>query len=327
MKAFFMLTILLSSVVLYAQPASPNGFGGKQPMMAGDSDTAWVSPDKSTISIASYQLYPTPARGANTFGSYIIYLPKEYKETTKRYPVIYYLHGGNGTQRDAQWLMKKMDAAIAEGKMPPVIVVGVQALPIGWYCNANVGATGVISGPIEDVIINNLIPHIDATYRTIATNKGRGLEGWSMGGFGATRLAFKYPNLFGFASSLAGAVIDFKDERNPQYLSNTFGPTSGENEAKSIAYFNAVHPKYYAQKNAKAIVGNVKVRLIVGKEDWLYSQNGKLITQIFSDYLTSLGISNKYSVIEGVGHMLPSEFEQNKVVYPIDFWVEAFKGL
>ena len=74
-----------------------------------DPDTAWVSPNKSTPSFATYQLYPTPARGKDTFGSFLIYLPEEYNNTTKRYPVIYYLHGGNGNQREGQWLMNEMD--------------------------------------------------------------------------------------------------------------------------------------------------------------------------------------------------------------------------
>jgi predicted peptidase len=176
-----------------------------------DPDTAWVSPNMSVPSFATYKLYPTPERGDGTFGSFMIYLPVEYNNTTKSYPVIYYLHGGNGNQREGQWLMKEMDKAIKAQKMEPVIIVSVQALPIGWYCNANVGAEGVVSGPVENVIIKNLVPFIDAHYRTIAKPAGRGLEGWSMGGFGAIRLAFKYPELFGFTSSIAGALIDFQD--------------------------------------------------------------------------------------------------------------------
>lgn len=310
---------------LNAQP--PMGkFDSKSRPPKVEPDNAWVATNRSVTSIASFQTYPTPARGANTQGSYMLYLPKEYASTIKKYPVIYYFHGGNGSQQDGEWLMKKIDTAIASGKMPPVIIVSVQALPIGWYCNANVGAKGVISGPIEDVLIQNLIPHIDATYRTIASYKGRGIEGWSMGGFGATRLAFKYPNTFGFASSLAGAVIDFKDEHNPQYLENTFGPTTGNEATKSEAYFNSVHPKKYAKENASLIKHNVKVRLLVGKEDWLYSNKGKLITKNFSDYLTSLDIPNEYTVLEGLGHMLPSDFDQNKAAYPIQFWINAFKN-
>ena len=265
-----------------------------------DPDTAWISPNKSVPSFASYQLYPTPERGKDTFGSFMIYLPGEYTNTTKSYPVIYYLHGGNGNQREGQWLMNEMDKAIKAQKMEPVIIVSVQALPIGWYCNANVGAEGVVSGPIEDVIIKNLVPFIDGHYRTIAKPEGRGLEGWSMGGFGAIRLAFKYPELFGFTSSIAGALIDFQDEHNPKYLSNTFGPTSGTNSEKSIEYFNAVHPRVYARNNAEVIKKNVKVRLIIGDQDWLYNNNGKLITKKFSDYLDSLGIKHDYTVLKNV---------------------------
>lgn len=68
------------------------------------------------------------------------------------------------------------------------------------------------------------------------------------GGLGATRLAFKYPNLFGFASSLAGALIDFTDEHNPQYLTNTFGPNQGADRDKSIAYFNSVYHDFLQKK-------------------------------------------------------------------------------
>jgi glyoxylase-like metal-dependent hydrolase (beta-lactamase superfamily II)/S-formylglutathione hydrolase FrmB len=290
-----------------------------------DPDTAWISPNMSVPSFATYQLYPTPERGKGTFGSFMIYLPEEYKNTSNRYPVIYYLHGGNGNQREGQWLMNEMDKAIKAQKMPPVIIVSVQALPIGWYCNANVGAEGVVSGPIEDVIIKNLVPFIDAHYRTIAKPTGRGLEGWSMGGFGAIRLAFKYPELFGFTSSIAGALIDFQDEHNPQYLANTFGPTSGTNSEKSIEYFNAVHPRFYARKNTELIKKNVKVRLIIGDQDWLYNNNGKLITKRFSDFLDSLSIKHEYTVIKDVGHMIPIAFADGTKDYPIQFWVDAFK--
>lgn len=292
-----------------------------------DPDTAWVSPNKAVPSFAEYQVYPTPERGKGTFGSFMIYLPEEYKNTFGNYPVIYYLHGGNGNQREGKWLMNEIDEAIKAQKMQPVIVVSVQALPIGWYCNANVGAKGVISGPVENVLIKDLVPYIDSHYRTIANFSGRGLEGWSMGGFGAIRLAFKYPELFGFASSIAGALIEFQDEHNPQYLVNTFGPATGPGSEKSIEYFNSVHPRSYARQNAGLIKKNVKVRLIVGDQDWLYNNNGKHITKIFSDYLDSLGIKHEYSVMKNVGHMIPIEYANGTREYPIQFWADAFKSV
>ena len=314
--SFFCLLVIFNSSSAQAKPDR---------IQDSDPDTAWVSPNKSVPSFATYQLYPSPERGKGTFGSFMIYLPEEYKNTTRRYPVIYYLHGGNGNQREGQWLMKELDKAIKAQKMPPVIIVSVQALPIGWYCNANAGAKGVISGPVENVLIKNLVPYIDNHYRTIASSQGRGLEGWSMGGFGAIRLAFKYPEMFGFASSLAGALIEFKDEHNPQYLENTFGPATGPGSEKSIAYFNAVHPKSYAKKNAELIKKNVKVRLIVGDQDWLYNNKGKFITKIFCDYLDSLGIKHDYTVLKNTGHMFPVDFADGTREYPVQFWVDAFK--
>ena len=322
------ITICLLSVVYLV--LTQNVFSQDKPVkwkQHSDRDTAWVSTDKKTPSFAEYQVYPTPSRGKGTSGSFMIYLPEEYHNTTKRYPAIYFLHGGNGTQKDAEWLMRKMDTAIKAGKMPPVIIIGVQALPIGWYCNANSGAKGVTSGPVEDVFIKDLIPYIDEHYRTIDDRSGRGLEGWSMGGFGAIRLAFKYPEMFGFTSSLAGALIDFQDEHNPQYMANTFGPVTGPGSEKSIEYFNAVHPRFYAKKNAEMIKNNVKVRLIVGDQDWLYNNNGKLITKAFSDYLDSLGIKHDYTVLKNAGHMFPLEFADGTREYPIQFWVDAFKTI
>jgi S-formylglutathione hydrolase FrmB len=299
------------------------------PMHLMDPDVSWVDPITNVYQDTTYHLYPTPARGANTLGSYMLYLPQDYYTSSKhkRYPVLYYLHGGNGNQRDGSWLIKKMDEAMKAGTMPETIIVSVQALPIGWYCNANQEAPGVQSGPVEDVLIHDLIPHIDATYRTIARPEARGVEGWSMGGFGAMRLAFKYPSLFGFASSLAGAVINWEDEHNIPYLVNTFGPNDTAHVAASKAYFDSVHPRVFAAQNAEAIKGHVGIRLLVGDQDWLYDNQGNFITKNFSDQLTALGIDHEYTVIPGVGHMLPDEIDAGTIKYPIEFWQKAFQQM
>ena len=81
-----------------------------------------------------------------------------------------------------------MHEAMQKGDMPQCIVVFVQGLPIGWYNNSVDGTM-----PVEDVVIKDLIPHIDATFRTIASREGRGIDGMSMGGYGSLHLGFKYP--------------------------------------------------------------------------------------------------------------------------------------
>ena len=89
-------------------------------------------------------------------------------------------------------MVARIDKEILAGKIPPFIVVLVQGLPSVRYINAKDGKR-----PVEDVIVKDLIPHIDATYRTVASREGRAIEGMSMGGYGALRLGFKYPELFG----------------------------------------------------------------------------------------------------------------------------------
>lgn len=294
------------------------------PLSMTTPDAAWVDPCIHTSELGEYHVFPSPSRGRGTHASYALYLPDEYtKVPRKRFPVIYFLHGGNGNQREAgNWLMVQVDRLIKAGTLPPTIVVCAQGLPIGWYVNAREAADGVLSGPVEDVLIKDLIPHIDATYRTVATREGRGIEGWSAGGFGALRSAFKYPETFGYVSSLAGAVIDFDDEPMKQYITNTFGPID---DPASAAYFNSVRPHYYVEHNAGAIKAKgVKVRLLVGDGDWLYDKDGKKITENFGKLLTQYGIDHTYTVIPGVDHMITEAIAAGTLAYPSDFWEQAF---
>jgi hypothetical protein len=56
--------------------------------------------------------------------------------------------------------------------------------------------------------------------------------------------------------------------------------------------------------------------LLVGKDDWLYSKQGKLITAGCSQQLTRLGLANSYTVIDGIGHMLPEAMASGQVIMP-----------
>ncbi|MFC1596366.1 alpha/beta hydrolase [Planctomycetota bacterium] len=85
------------------------------------------------------------------------------------------------------------------GRVSPMIVVMPNGLRGNtMYCDSRDGQY-----PVETVIINDLIPHVDATYRTVASREGRAVEGFSMGGFGAAHMGFKYPDLFGVVSIAA----------------------------------------------------------------------------------------------------------------------------
>ncbi|MDE6375314.1 MAG: hypothetical protein K2L09_06255 [Alistipes sp.] len=285
--------------------------------------TDWVDPVHATPVNTHYVLYPTPQRGAGTEGSCMVYLPDEYAaRTDRRYPVIYYLHGGTGNQREASWMIRKIDAAIRAGKMRPVIVVSPQALPIGWYINANVVDPKVTSGPVEDVIVQDLIPYVDSCFRTVAAREGRAVEGFSMGGRGALMLAFKHPDLFCAASSVAGALVDWDEEPLLRALECTFG--DAENPL-SREYFDAWHPKTFLCQNVRRILRDgMRIRMFVGDRDRLYEENGRRITHRFHELLNALRIPHTLEVVPGAGHNPAEIFADGANDYDTSFWDGAF---
>ena len=268
---------------------------------------SWVDPITNPIPGTTYHLFPTPVRGVNLQGSYLIYLPSDYATSGERYPVIYWLHGGNGNSREGAWMCGQLDAAMKRGDMPPCIVVFVQGLPIGWYNNSKDGTM-----PVEDVIIKDLIPHIDATYRTINRREARGIDGMSMGGYGSLHLGFKYPELFGVVSSIAPSITSYEMERKEVIM-----PTFEDD----TAYFNANSPSTLVKVNADYIRNNTTIRLLVGDKDFLYD-----LIQHFHQQLKDLQISHQYGIATGADH------DYKEVISKLDFnsfafWGSAFKTM
>lgn len=326
MKRGFVFCLLAGCLgMAYAQDRTSVGSAEKaheDSLAMPTEKTAWIDPIRATPVNTRYVLYPTRQRGEGTEGSFMIYLPDGYEASAERYPVIYYLHGGTGNQREGRWMIEKVDAAIKAGRMNPVIIVCPQAMPIGWYVNGNMADPAVQTGPIEDVLIKDLIPYVDAHYRTVAAREGRALEGFSMGGCGTLRLAFKYPELFCAASSVAGAVVRWEEEHMKHALACTFGAV--DNPA-SKAYFDALHPEVFARKNAAEIIrSGMKVRLFVGDKDKLYNDNGTPITTRFSNLLKELGIPHTYDIVPGADHSPNQLFSKEGLEYDTSFWDKAF---
>src|SRR6266576_23252 len=121
-----------------------------------------------------------------------------------------------------------------------MIIVLVNGMRDSFYCDSKDG-----KWPIESVIVKELIPHIDQTYRTVARREMRAVEGYSMGGYGAAHIGFKYTELFGLVGVMAGALITTSDSVQP----------------------NA--PFELVRKNAATIRGKTAIRVSVGGQDGL----------------------------------------------------------
>lgn len=140
---------------------------------------------------------PAPSLEGNLVGTPTtqplkIYLPPGYQEGTRRYPVIYLLHGHSGHPGDF-FNAAALDALIGSGKVPPLIVVmpsGENVYGGGFYRDSPV------TGHWGDYIAKDLVNFVDAHYRTLARPGGRAVVGFSMGGYGAIYMGMEKPGVF-----------------------------------------------------------------------------------------------------------------------------------
>ena len=129
---------------------------------------------------------------------YNVVLPADYRTSRNtRYPVLYLLHGLSGHYSD--WLTRTNVADYASRyRMIVVMPEGND----GWYTDS---AT-VASDKYESYFIRELLPDVQKRFRTIESRYGRGVAGFSMGGYGALKFGLKYPATFAFAGSMSGAL-------------------------------------------------------------------------------------------------------------------------
>src|SRR6201985_3033075 len=127
----------------------------------------------------------------------LVFLPPSYgKETGRRYPVVYALHGYSiGAEQWSQEIHvpQTIEGALAKGARDMIVVLpDSKTVHTGsWY------SSSVTTGDFENFIAHDLVAYIDAHYRTIAARESRGLAGHSMGGYGATRIGMKHADVFG----------------------------------------------------------------------------------------------------------------------------------
>lgn len=133
---------------------------------------------------------------------YRIYLPPNYDQSERRYPVLYLLHGWPFD--DAHWdnlgVDEAADQAIAAGVLAPFIIVMPRASE-ALYVHTS-------GGPLsfEAQLVNELLPHIDSTYRTWAAREGRAIGGISRGGVWALEIAMMHPDVFGIVGAHSPAL-------------------------------------------------------------------------------------------------------------------------
>jgi enterochelin esterase-like enzyme len=283
------LGVLGTTALLPAQATPPQEAGVYRPP-AESGAPQWVTPPVTAPRVRR-ETFDSAAAKAQV--SYHIYTPEAYNtETDRRFPVLYWLHGSGGGLGGIAQLVEHFDTAVCAGKTPPMLVVFVNGLVNGMYCDWKSGKV-----PLETVIIKELVPHIDATFRTVTAREGRIIEGFSMGGYGAARLGLKHHKLFGAVSILGGGPLQLDFTEAPRA-----GPRGRDQVLRTVfggdlEYFKTQSPWRIAEQNAAALRGGMLVRQVIGDHDETLRFN-----RDFHDHLTKLEIPHTFTVLPGVGH-------------------------
>ena len=231
---------------------------------------------------------------------YCVYLPASYSAAdakTRKYPVLYLLHGLGGNEQsialDGEWTA--LQNLRRENKAGEFLVVA----PDGWdtfYINSRDGKT-----PYGDFFVGEFVPFVERTYRVRTERAARGITGFSMGGYGALRMAFAHSELFGSVSAHSGALM----RAPPQGVSA--GASSGNLAAQLLAkvFGNPIDRKFWdlnspyvlARKNAAALL-KMKIYFDCGTEDSYGFYRG---ASELHETLDSLKIPHEFHLYPG-GH-------------------------
>lgn len=198
--------------------------------------------------------------------NFIIYTPPGYEQDDKQYPVLYFLHGKGGNHF-LYWGSISLSIPEADGDagawinelinnkiIPPMIIVTPD------------DTDGLWGQENEIMITEELINHIDTNWRTIPNRTGRAIEGFSMGGMGASRYASRHADLYCSTIIISAPHVE---ELIPDW----------------------------EQNRREIIKTDLNIRLVVGSDDKQLEP-----MQILHGSLNSQIISNQFDIIPGVGH-------------------------
>ena len=267
-----------------------------------------------------------------------IYLPSSYAmNRSRRYPVVYFLHGW--TQSSEKWygptefwakLPTVLDNAFTKSGNREMIFVTPDAFTRyqgSFYSNS------ITTGNWEEYIVRELIPYVDAHYRTIPERASRGLAGHSMGGYGAIRIGMRHPDVFSSIYLLSACCMKFPDSfllengvkaeaaRTPEQadaletlprllvaISVAWSPNpnnppffadlpvkDGKLAEEIVAKFHANEPLYMIDQYVRNLRDLKDIGMDVGNKDSHIAED----TQQLDRVLTSYGIPHEFEIYNG----------------------------
>ncbi|MFC5283016.1 alpha/beta hydrolase-fold protein [Pedobacter alpinus] len=180
-----------------------------------------------------------PSKSTNTSRRAFVYTPPGYnKNTSTRYPVLYLQHGWG--EDETAWMNQGnanliMDNLIAEGKTKPFIIVNTYGMTneVKW---GKMKEFSIV--PFQTVLIEELIPYVDANFRTVANQANRAMAGLSMGGMETHTITLNRPDVFAYYGLLSGGTYnssEIKDKNVVKLIFLSCGSKENPNRVKTAA--------------------------------------------------------------------------------------------
>jgi S-formylglutathione hydrolase FrmB len=223
-------------------------------------------------------------------------LPPSYdSDATQRYPVLYFLHGIGENEQvllNSGGLLLVQD--LRDQKQIGDFLIVTPAAGRSFYINSHDGRVRY-----EDFFIREFIPYIESHYRIKVGRRARGIAGVSMGGYGALRFAFKYPQMFAAVSVNSAALlkelpkVKLSDSQETT-LSRVLGMSFGS--PFDAAFWVRNNPFTLARTGPRPT--GLKIYFDCGTEDEYGFNVG---AQAFHDLLASRGIPHEFHLYPG-GH-------------------------
>jgi S-formylglutathione hydrolase FrmB len=202
---------------------------------------------------------------------YCVLLPPSYDaEKTRRFPVLYFLHGlgGNSQMLIQSGAMEEIDDSWSSGRLGQFLIVTPDA-DTSFYINSIDGRDRY-----EDFFLREFMPFIESHYRTLPGRRHRGIGGISMGGYGALHLAFSHPRLFVSVTASSAALIPNLPQVTAagerampmlQVLGRVFG------SPLNLAFWDRNDPLHLART---ANLSGLKIEFDCGEQDNYGFENG-----------------------------------------------------
>ena len=252
------------------------------------SSSALQAQGRAECAVIKSQILARPVR-------YCAFLPASFDQgKTRRYPVLYFLHGlGDNEQsllNSGGWDL--VSELRSQGKVGDFIILAPSAGHT-FYVNSEDGKVRY-----EDFFMKEFVPQMEKKYRAEGTRPTRGITGVSMGGYGALRLGFKYPDQFAAVSAQMPALISDLPENLGANAPGSPGSLLGDvfGSPFSRDYFTRNNVFYFARTDTVASLKRTSIYFNVGNnDDYGFEQGAQQLDRI----LKERGIPHQFHVYPG----------------------------